>query len=334
MTRSTVFALLSMVLYGTSAVQADSFGSGANTFGIEFVTIGDPGNPADTTGNPSPAGSVLYSYRIGKYAVSRDMVAKANAEGGLEISLDPMSRVAGGPRPDMPASGVSWNEAARFVNWLNTSQGFHPAYKFSTQPGDADYDANQDSLLWTVDNAGYDPNNMFRNSMAHYFLPNTDEWYKAAYYDPVAGVYYDYPMGSSDAPTPVSSGTTMGTAVFSQRDGSPGPADITQAGGLSPYGVMGMGGNVWEYEESSLHLMNDDPSSLRGIRGGDWFNFASFLISSHRSGSIANGSGPNFVSQGFRVASVIPEPSSAVLGLLAGMGLLVRRGPTWHAKRA
>ena len=37
-------------------VLADTFGSGANTFNIDFVHIGNPGNPADTTGSPNPAG--------------------------------------------------------------------------------------------------------------------------------------------------------------------------------------------------------------------------------------------------------------------------------------
>jgi hypothetical protein len=39
---------------------ADTFGTGDNSFDIEFVTIGDPGNPPDTTGIPNPAGSVDY----------------------------------------------------------------------------------------------------------------------------------------------------------------------------------------------------------------------------------------------------------------------------------
>jgi hypothetical protein len=39
--------------------------------------------PADTTGNPIPAGSVPYVYRMGKYEISRKMIENANAEGGL-----------------------------------------------------------------------------------------------------------------------------------------------------------------------------------------------------------------------------------------------------------
>ena len=53
------------------SVRADTFGSGANQFQIEFVTIGNPGNPADTTGDPNPAGSVPYEYRIGKYEIPK-----------------------------------------------------------------------------------------------------------------------------------------------------------------------------------------------------------------------------------------------------------------------
>ena len=106
-------------------------------------------------------------------------------------------------------------------------------------------------------------------------LPNVDEWYKAAYYDPNAfegnGDYWNFPNGSFDPPTPVSSGTDPGTAVMEQRTFQ-GPADITQAGGLSPYGVMAQGGNVWEWEETEFDLVNDDPGAIRAARGGRWLS--------------------------------------------------------------
>jgi hypothetical protein len=40
-----------------------AFGSGGNQFSMDFVPIGSPGNAADTTGNPNPAGAVGYAYR-------------------------------------------------------------------------------------------------------------------------------------------------------------------------------------------------------------------------------------------------------------------------------
>jgi formylglycine-generating enzyme required for sulfatase activity len=44
------------------------------------------------------------------------MVTKANAVGGLGITYTERSA-------NNPATSVSWNEAARFVNWLNVSSG-------------------------------------------------------------------------------------------------------------------------------------------------------------------------------------------------------------------
>ena len=129
--------------------------------------------------------------------------------GGLGITKD----IRG---PDKPATSVTWNEAARFVNWLNTSTGSTPAYKFAVQPGEVGYNANANIELWTISDAGYDPNNLYRNSLARYFLPSVDEWYKAAYYDPTSGVYYDYPTGSNSMPDGIDfAGDPNFDAVFS-----------------------------------------------------------------------------------------------------------------------
>jgi formylglycine-generating enzyme required for sulfatase activity len=255
---------------------------------------------------------------MGKYEVSRDMVEKASTAGRLGLSLHPMDFVTGGPRPDMPATGVSWNEAARFVNWLNTSQGFQPAYKFSTQPGDAEYDSNENILLWEAGDAGFNADNPLRNRLARYVLPSAHEWYKAAFYDPFNGVYYDYPTGSDSAPSPVASGFSPNTAVYFSQ---PGPADIALAGGLSLNGIMGMGGNVYEWEETEFDLVNNSGSSARGDRGGFW------LSSVNLSSSVRFGDVPSFEVRnniGFRVAS-IPEPGTVLLAALGVAGTLMWR---------
>ncbi|MFM8398552.1 MAG: hypothetical protein ACKOAH_12055, partial [Pirellula sp.] len=114
-------AAVSMAAVGmVSAVQAAvvSFGSNANQFNMEFVTIGNPGNAADNRGS----GAVGYTYGIGKFEVSRDMITKFNASQSLQITLLDMSTY-GGNGANKPAAGITWNEAARFVNWLNTSTG-------------------------------------------------------------------------------------------------------------------------------------------------------------------------------------------------------------------
>ncbi len=308
-------AILVLVLSVTVA-QADSFGTGGNQFTLDFADIGNPGKGAATTGAPNPAGAVPYVYRMGKYEVSRDMITKASTEGSLGITLYDMSSY-GGNRVNGPATGVSWNEAARFVNWLNTSEGFTPAYKFAVQPGEGGYSANANIDLWQSGDAGYNSANPFRNDLAHYFLPSADEWYKAAYYDPTGSSYFNYATGSDTAPTPVASGTTAGTAVYSQALAT-GPADITLAGGLSPYGTMGQGGNVWEWEETEYDLVNNSPGSSRGLRGGRWYGNSSVLAASYRAD--INPSSEIYYT-GFRVASV-PEPGSIAL-LLCGLASLL-----------
>ena len=264
------------------------FGSGENSFDIEFVKIGDAGNVADTTGEPNPAGAVDYVYNIGKFEISRDAVEKANAQGGLGR--------------------------------------FPAAYKFSTQPGEAGYDAHANIEIWAAGDEGFDAANPFRNSQARYFLPSTNEWYKAAYYDPAAnggaGGYWDFPFGSDAGPMPVASGTEPDTAVHLQPY-EQGPADIPHAGGLSPYGVMGLGGNVFEWLESELGLVNEDGFSVRVFRGNAWPDLP--IMSSRN----RNGGDPWIEDDyiGFRVAS-IPEPSSLRLGTWGVVGLLMWRRRT------
>ena len=319
------FTRVALALVGAGAAYAPSqagtitFGSGANQFNMEFVPIGNPGNAADITGSPNPAGAVGYEYGIGKFEVSEDMINKFNASQSLQITMDSRGT-------NKPATSVSWNEAARFVNWLNTSTGGFAAYKFTTSG------VNDDIALWTAaDTLDYQAANPYRSKRATYVLPSYNEWYKAAYYDPSNSTYYDFPTGSNTAPTAVSSGTGSGEAVYGQTFVQ-GPADVDQSGGLSPYGVMGLGGNVFEWEESSFDLANSSGSSVRGNRGGYWFNNSSALSSSSRvSGS------PSFEGVlgllGFRVASLsssappaVPEPSMMVIGTLFGLGgLLAKR---------
>ncbi len=286
----------------TSATLADNFGTTPNNFDIQFVNIGDPGNPADTTGNPNPAGSVDYAYRISKYEISSQMIDKANLLGGLGITHYTYG-------PDKPATDIDWYEAALFVNWLNTSSGYAAAYKF---------DGGGNFQLWSPGDAGYDPTNLYRNSLAVYVLPSIDEWYKAAYYNPAGSNYYDYPTASNTAPTAVTSGTAAGTAVFDHQSG---PADVEMAGGPSPYGVVGQAGNVFEWNETDFDLVNDSTSSNRVLRGGDWTLDASVFTANSWVGLDPAYSDAGI---GFRVAAV-PEPASATLIVLGGFALLLRK---------
>ena len=314
--RATVIAAL--VVIGcqasfTSAV-ADVFGSGDNAFAIEFVSIGDPGNPPDTTDRPVTDGAVAYEYRIGKYEISEDMIDKANTLGGLGITHD-------GRGANFPATSISWFEAAQFVNWLNESEGHPVAYKF---------DDMGTFQLWDEMDAGYDPNNLYRNSRTFYFLPSLDEWHKAAYYDPVAMTYYDYPTGSDAVPDGIDSvGDTAFDAVFDDGSVNPGPNELVNVGLLSPYGVAGQGGNAAEWLEAAIDRSNDFPNEGREFRGGAWNFGPSSMVASNDGVGLPPSTGLDWL--GLRIVSIVPEPSTILLVAMSLLSFTSRR--TAHRAR-
>ncbi len=288
---------------------------------MDFVTIGNPGNAADTWGNPNAAGSVGYIYDIGKFEVSEDMITKYNANFGTANNLVITKDTRG---TNKPATSITWNEAARFVNWLNTSTGNQAAYKFTTSG------VNDNLVLWSSVDAGYDANNQYRNSLAKYFLPSYNEWYKAAYYDPNETRYWAFTTGSDDGPVSVVSGTLAGTAVFSQT----APADITNAGGLSAFGVMGIGGNVWEWEESTADLLNNSPTSARVFRGGGYADGPLALRKDDRPlFNYLPSDGDFSPNLGFRVASLPSSgPTTPVPGPLPLFGAAAAFGWSRHLR--
>jgi len=194
---------------------------------ISTVLIGNPGNPPDTEVMVSFAekgtsgyGSIGYSFcmaktevTIGQYVEFLNAVAASDphllyyngASMGIVRSGAPGSYVYAVPTPaigkgpggsdytydDKPVRFVNWFSAIRFANWLNNGQG---------GPGTTEYGA------YTLETNALDPSvptnwkTITRNPGARWWLPSENEWYKAAYYDPLAGTYYDYPTGTNSVP--------------------------------------------------------------------------------------------------------------------------------------
>jgi len=289
----------------TTSAHADTFGTGANQFTIDFTTIGNPGNTSDAA---TGYGSVGTNYRIGTYAISQNQIDAATASGLANVT-------AGAWSGDKPAANMTWYESAAFVNWLNTSKGFTAAYNLSWN-GSA-----WSMALWTATDNGYDANNLYRNSQAKYFLPTENEFYKAAYGNSDASGYYLYTTGSDTVPTDVSSGTSAGTTVYNRSFGQ-SPASVYEAGGLSSYGTMGQGGNVSAWLESAFDGTIDTATENRAIRGGA----VSLNVNPQRSASrnqFNPASQMNII--GLRVASVdvVPEPSTYALFCLGALALVI-----------
>jgi hypothetical protein len=178
--------LLAVVLLSPLLAEAEtiSFGTGTNQFSLQFVEIGNPNKPADLAGSPAPVGSVGYVFNLAKFEISVKMINSYNSQfastsaNRINASGNPSSVVwpGGFSQPNQPATSINWKEAARFVNWLNSSAGYQPAYRFLTS------DITSDISLWGAGEAI--SGNLFRHKDAKFFLPTADEWYKGAYYDP------------------------------------------------------------------------------------------------------------------------------------------------------
>ena len=216
-----------------------------------------------------------------------------------------------------PVANISWFQAAAFVNYLNTSTGRPAAYQLNG--------TNTELTLWTSGQAWQaGGQNLYRNKDAYYFLPNENEWYKAAYHQNtgVNADYWDYATGSNSIPDGIDfSGDTAFDAVFNQGFDQGSPNEVTNVGLASAYGTMGQNGNVFEWSESTHDGINDSSSEDRAVRGGYWLDAGFDLRSSDR---VNSSPALEYSNVGFRVASV-PEPSSTVLMCSAGLLALARR---------
>ena len=312
----------------------------AHAVTLDMVTVGDPGNTADTTGAPNPAGAVADAFQIMKFeftnqqykdflnsVAATDTYALYNANMGLNARGGITQSGTSGAYTyatrtnmgDKPVNYVSWFDAARVSNWLmNGATGTS-----STETG-----------AYTLNNAT-SGNAPAVNPGATFYIPTENQWYKAAYYkggSTNAG-YWDYGTQSDSLPTAVtagltgigSSGSTGNFANYnSGADWNGQDGNVTTVGtngGASAYGAFDMSGNAYEWND-----LTGATGSSRGLRGGDWFstNALPFLASSFSNSTNAATETDTF---GFRIAAV-PEPSTyamALAGLACGGWQMWRR---------
>ena len=294
----------------------------ASAVSIDWVTVGAPGNAADTTG----FGSVAETYRISKTEVTNAQYAEflnakaasdslglyntnmdANSRGGITRSGSAGSYTysAKAGRENKPVNFVSFFDSLRFSNWLGNGQG----------GGDTETGA------YTLLGGTATPSNRFtvtRNAGANIFLTSEDEWYKAAYYDALSASFFDFPAGTDTQTVCAGPGAAANTANCGSVVG-----DLTDVGSYtgsaSPNGTFDQGGNVWEWNEATIS------GSSRGLRGGAFIGFPFDLAASFRS---VNNASLESVGVGFRVAS-IPEPGTGVLLMTGLLGL-----SGWRRRRA
>jgi formylglycine-generating enzyme required for sulfatase activity len=307
--KAIVRGLLAVALLAADAAMADTFGTGANQFDIAFVPISGATNPT------SGYGIVNHDYRMGTYEITNDQWNKfLAAYGPVTGSQGGYGSSSNFTGTNVPTDDVSWYETAQFVNWLNTSSGNQPAYKFTGTQGTSNYTF----AAWVAGDTGYDASNPYRNTAAKYFLPSENEWVKAAYWNGTALQTY----ATTGDVFPTQGNGSRGTGWNYYNNGfatSPYGPWIVGSGSRELNGTYDMMGNDWEWMESPWTSGDYVASSSRGLRGGFWFDYSNVLASSYR--ILDN---PTYESGGigFRVASV-PEPGSLTLLVCGAVAALL-----------
>lgn len=296
---------------------------------IAWTPVGNPGNAPDpATG--SLYGAVGYSYNIAKNDVTYSQYVEflnlkdptgantLNLYSGVGVGMgDPAfgginftagnadgSKYSVMPGDDnRPLAFPTFYDIVRFANWMNNGQG------------NADTEAGAYTLLHdgsptptaTPSNAG----SIMRSAGAVVFIPTENEWYKAAFYNPATGTYFQYATNSIIAPTAAGPPGGPNSANYNNAVGH-----VTDVGAYtlspSPYGTFDQAGNILQWTETPI----DDTE--RVLRGSSYDSDSSGLLSSNRFGFPEDGERLN----GFRLAST-PEPSSLILAAFGFVGFVV-----------
>ncbi len=307
-------ACVSMV----AAAAADNFGSDGNQFTIDFVPISGATNPA--SGIPAGDGftftGVDHDYRMGELEITNDQWDKFKAALGVPVTGDPSgayNNAPSWPGANLPTTGVSWYEAAQFVNWLNTSTGHQAAYKFTGVQGQSGYALD----VWSAAEADGGVN-LYRHRNAMYYLPTENEWVKAAYWNGSTLQTHATRPGESVHQGDGASGTGWNYYDRGYATNPAGPWAVG-AGSLELNATFDMMGNVQEWMESPYSGAYD-PQAQRGLRAGSYQYdgvTGGTLESTDRQRHRNPADEVNRV--GFRVAADIPEPCSMLLLSLGGL---------------
>lgn len=352
MTKKIVLMMLGACAMLAAPADADVFNMSGGLTSLEFVTVGDAGNAGELSGAGAGGygpdvivGGVAYRYEIGEFEVTAGQyteflsaVASNDPYGmyteNMDVDLNPArlgcdikrtgsagsySYTIATDRADRPVNHVNWGDAARFANWLTNGQ------PTGVLTGNATLDAAlTEDGSYVLDGATSDADLLavVRRPDAQYVIPSEDEWYKAAYYDGDASLYYDYPTSTSSVPShDVIAPDPGNNANFKDAAGNwaiGAPYYRTEVGefenSASPYGTFDQGGNVWEWNEVILF-------SGRGMRGAGYDNISGGLKAACRYNFV-----PTFelCAVGFRIAEV-PEPATLALLAIGAFGLLRRR---------
>ena len=256
-----------------------------------YVLCDMPGNIGDRINQWK--GRVDYEFYIGKYELSNaeytrflNAVARnadpyglynINMGNGICGGIDRVENANGtfvyhtkSGWENKPVSYIGFYDLARYANWLHYGCPDTGMSELGTTEGTSSQGAYDTSDFESV-RFGHKPvypSFGVRNLGALYWIPDEDEWYKAAYYDPTRignRPYYDYPTRSCNPPEKseanymIENQLVVGAPFYvADVDAYPDAA--------SYFNTQQQGGNVWEWLESWQYGI----VGIRGLRGGSW----------------------------------------------------------------
>jgi formylglycine-generating enzyme required for sulfatase activity len=167
------------------------------TTAFDSITVSGTGNNNDTNG----IGQVNYNYKIGKFTITNtqyveflNAVANSGSPALIQTSVWPFQRlmqdsnrggiIVNGFSPNMsysvktnfadkPVNYVTWYNAARYINWLHNGKPNSSTLSLNSTENGVYY-LNFENNVTTIPT--------IINNKNTYWLPDRNEWYKAAYY--------------------------------------------------------------------------------------------------------------------------------------------------------
>ncbi len=331
----------------------------AGDLGFDFVTIGDPGNPAWAgTGDPffdeaAGRGGVDYEFRIMRTEVTATqwfefVLAYAPYVGDQRSSPRFTSDVItfigpgadGVPQyrlnlggDDLPVN-VGWRFAARFCNWLHNGKA---PEREAFESGAYDTSTFGEVSVW--------PFVLFTDQPRHtlgarFWIPTVDEWTKAAYWDPDKngpgkGGWWTQPNGSDEPLIPGLPG--VGQTSAGAPSGTPMPPVGSYPEVNKPWGLLDVSGSQEEWMEDYFSIVLPLDRTRKLSRANTMHHEVFDAISELGSAS------PKNADMGLRLASAAPPQKplgSADLnrdGVVNGFDLLMLLsawGPCGHSSIA
>jgi hypothetical protein len=311
-----------------------AFGDVAHAADLDFVTVGAAGNrgtlPSERSLDyfpNSPVGQVDYEFRITRtpvvtsqwfefveaykqfhqgppnsLAFTSRWISRASTQNPPPYVYDPIAA-------NYPVD-VGFNYAARYCNWLHNNK-VNEAWAFENGAYDM-------SLFYRNPDGSYEQQER-RNPDARFWIPDMNEYYKAYYYDPnrfgVGQEGYWPHTGMSELP-PIP-GVTSNAGLF-RWDVSVGQFPSV----TSPWGLLDTSGGLGEQSETLLY---GDQDIRQYIGATSWLGDSEVELWDALDTPLV---GFSLVRTGFRVATIVPSPGSAVCVSIGAAWVSIRRRRT------